>query len=114
MAYATDADLLLRVPSAADVDPALRAVVLADVALILDDGLIGDTIVPAHVYLAAHMLAWTPGSGMPPSAGPVTAVRAGEISASFAGPTGSVTALDSTEWGRLAQRYLPIHFGITG
>ena len=113
MAYATDADLLVRVPSAAAVDPTLRAVTLADAALLIDDSLFGDTAVPAHVYLTAHLLASTPGSGMPSSSGPVTSARAGEIAATF-----SVAAarddLDSTEWGRLFRRFSPQHFGVTG
>ncbi len=114
MAYATDADLLLRVPSSAAVSAPLRAVALADAALLIDDSLFGDTTVPAHVYLAAHLLASTPGSGMPTGSGPVTSARAGEIAATFAGPTGSIDDLDSTEWGRLFNRFAPLHWGITG
>lgn len=114
MAYATDADLLLRVPSSASVSAPLRAVALADAALLIDDSLFGDTAVPAHVYLAAHLLASTPGSGMPSGSGPVTSARAGEIAATFAGPTGTLDDLDSTEWGRLFNRFAPQHFGITG
>lgn len=113
MAYATDADLLARIPAMADVASAQRAFALADAALLIDDSLFGDTAVPAHVYLTAHLLASTPGSGFASSAGPVTSARAGEIAATFAAM--AVTDdLQSTEWGRLFLRFAPQHFGITG
>lgn len=113
MAYATDADLLARVPPAADVDPAQRAIALEDAAFLVTDDF--DAIVPAHVYLAAHLLAvrlpdWEGGGG---ESGPVTSARAGEIAATFASMAAE-SDLDSTRWGRLAQRFLPQHFGVTG
>lgn len=111
MAYATDADLLARVPPAADVDPAYRAVALADAALLVTDDF--DAIVPAHAYLAAHLLASNPDTGMPASGGPVSSAKAGEIAATFA-VAPAADDLASTHWGRLAQRFLPQHFGVTG
>lgn len=113
MAYATDADLLARIPSMADVGATQRAFALADAALLIDDALFGDTAVPAHVYLTAHLLASTPGSGFGSSAGPVTAASAGEISATF-NAMAVTTDLQSTEWGRMFLRFAPQHFGITG
>jgi hypothetical protein len=114
MPYATDSDLLARVPSAASVDPAQRAVALDDAALLLDETEIGDTLVPAHAYLAAHLLASTPGSGMPSSSGPVSSLRAGEIAATFAVAMPVAGDLSTSEWGRLFLRFVPIHEGVTG
>lgn len=114
MAYATDADLVLRAPPAAAVAAPLRAVALADAALLLDEAEIGDTLVPAHAYLAAHLLASTPGSGMPAGVGPVTSLKAGEIAASFAATPPSAGDLSSSHWGRMFLMFVPIHEGVTG
>ena len=113
MPYATDSDLTTRAPPAAAVDPAQRSAALADAALLLDEAEIGDTLVPAHAYLAAHLLASTPGSGMPAGVGPVTSAKAGEIAATYAAAA-VASDLDSSHWGRLFKMFVPIHAGVTG
>ncbi len=112
MAYATDADLLLLVPPASAVAAPLRTATLAAAALLLDEDEIGDTLMPAHAYLTAHLLASTPGSGMPAGAGPVSSMRAGEIAASYAvRPTSGDD--ESSAWGRMYKLFVPIHEAVT-
>lgn len=113
MPYATDSDLLLLAPPASGVDVAVRAAVLSAAELLLDEDEIGDTLMPAHAYLTAHLLASTPGSGMPAGVGPITSQRAGEIAATYAAP---VVADDygTSHWGRMFRMFVPIHEGVTG
>ncbi len=113
MAYATDSDLLLLAPPAEAVDPAVRAATLAVAALLLDETEIGDTLMPAHAYLTAHLLASTPGSGMSAGVGPVTSLKAGEISATFAA-TAIAGDFETSHWGRMYKLFVPIAEGTTG
>ncbi len=104
MAYATDADLLLRVPVTAGVDADLRAAVLLDARrLINDSNRSYDTrTVPAHCYLTAHILTIVDPGTMGGEAGQVTSLKAGEIAASFAAPSYTTDeTLATTKWGRL-------------
>lgn len=115
MPYATDSDLTTRIPSALLVDSGLRAVSLLDARKLCDEtlGEEADTLLQWHVYMTMHLLACHPDSGVFAESGPVTAAAAGEISASF-GTKGTITDLDSTVWGRMAQRFAPLHMGVTG
>ncbi len=76
----------------------------------------------AQVYLAAHFLASVP--TVTPlktalggeTAGPVTAMKAGEISASFSasGSAGKRSGeYSTTAWGRLFETLLDVHTGIS-
>lgn len=87
MAYATDADLILRVPAAVAVASGLRTIALSDAAAMIDDEQFGDRAVRAHCLLAAHYLALMPNSGMTTGEGGLAASKsAGEISVSYAVP----------------------------
>lgn len=85
MSYASDADLLARVPAASAVASGTRAVALSDAEAMIDDVQFGDRTVRAQCMLAAHYLALLPGSGMTTGeSGVATSKSAGEISASYA------------------------------
>jgi hypothetical protein len=103
MSYATDSDLTARIPGVSAVSSTLRQIALDDAEAMIDDSLFGDRTVRAHCYLAAHYLAAIPGSGFTAgNAGAVTAMSAGEISASYASPTLATEGHhSSTTWGRL-------------
>lgn len=81
MAYASDAEFVLRVAGASAIAVDLRTAALADAEAFIDDELFGDKSVRAHCFLAAHFLMFMP-SGLPIVL-PVSAMSAGEISASF-------------------------------
>jgi hypothetical protein len=99
--YATDADLLLRIPAASAVAVALRTVALADAETLIDDRSYADRAVPAHVYLAAHLLALQPDSALGGEGGAVTSIKAGEIQTSFSAPSFDVgETLSLTKYGR--------------
>jgi hypothetical protein len=107
--YATDADLLARVPAASAIDAAIRAVALEDAQPMISLSVYGAHATRAHTYYAAHLL-----SVMYPSTfgggegGPITGKSAGEISVSMADVSVAPTteaAPSSTYWGR---RFLEI------
>ncbi len=109
MAYATDADLLGRIPSAATVPTGLtsdqwiaaRGFALADAMVMIDDERFDQTTTYAHVMYAAHLLACRfPLSALGGEAGPVTSMSAGEISASYAIAAPSEDKLSTTRYGR--------------
>lgn len=116
MAYATDADFILRVPIAADATLEQRTVALLDAQEYIDEVAFGGKTVRAHSMLAAHFLAT---SGFIPGdeAGTVSSRSAGEISVGYAVPT-PVTGDDfsSTTWGRkfLQIRSTVGHAGLVG
>ena len=107
MPYATDADLLARVPAASAASSVARALALADAAAMIDDAQFGGRSVRANVVLAAHYLQL--GGLLPGGEGGLVASRAaGAISVSYAVPTWSADVnpgLASTIYGR---QYLEI------
>jgi hypothetical protein len=116
MPYATDADLLLRVPAAASATSDQRAVALLDSREYIDDEAFGGKTVRAHCMLAAHFLAAStliPGD----EAGVVSSRSAGEISVGYA-VTAPASSEDfsSTGWGRkfLQIRATVGHAGLVG
>lgn len=100
MAYATDADLILRIPGASSVDPAVRSAALSDAQNRIDDAMLLDRSVEGHCYVAAHIIAVRTGDlgGESPA---VTSKKAAEISITYAaGAAASVEDLSRTKWGR--------------
>lgn len=106
--YATDADLLERIPDAASVDAALRANALSDAAVEIDRDLFGDLTLRAHVALAAHFLAVDHGVLGGTGTATVASRSAGEISVSYAvaAPADGEQGYDTTKWGREFTRIL--------
>lgn len=97
-AYATIADMTVRIPEVAELGAALVQAALDDAEAMIDLTVFGDKALRAHVLYAAHILA--AGNGVLGGAGgAVTAMSAGAISASFASPT-STSELATTRWGR--------------
>lgn len=114
MAYATDSDLLARVPIAAGVAAVARGVALSDAEALIDDEIFGNKAVSAHVYRAAHLLAcWYPTEMGESGSGPVTMRKGGEGQVSYAAPqfTPEEGNLMSTKWGRL---FTELQKGIVG
>lgn len=106
MAYATDADLVLRVPATAALTADQRAAALLDAGAEVDDRVVGDSTVLVHCLLAAHHLQLggllAGGEG-----GVVTSRSAGEISVSYAAPAaGAVGLHGATAYGRRADAIL--------
>jgi hypothetical protein len=102
MPYATDAEFVLLIAGASAVDSALRLIALEDAMAFIDLDMFGAKARRAHVHLAAHFLSFMAG-GLTPAA-PVTAMSAGEISASFAvSAQGDPNDFGSTEHGRRFQ-----------
>jgi len=90
VAYATDSDLVARVPATASLTAEQRQTALTDAEEEIDDRVFGGLTLRAHVMLAAHylqLLGLIPGG----EGGLVTSRSAGEISVSYATPdeTGS-------------------------
>ena len=99
MAYATDADLVERYPTAAAVSATLRGYALDDAEAEIDDDLFGDKTVRAHCLLAMHYLQ-RDGLIAGGEDGPVTSRRMGELAISYGAP-GETGPHGSTRWGRL-------------
>ncbi len=98
--YATDADLLARIPDASSVASGVRAAALDDARAMIELASYRDKSVRAHCMLAAHYIALDTGL-LGGESGPVTAMSAGEISASFAvASTASAEDYARTRWGR--------------
>lgn len=116
MAYATDADLQLRIPATAALTAEQRAFGLADAEAEIDDRVLEDSAVLAHCLLAAHhlQLAGLIAGG---ESGIVTARSAGEISVSYAAPAaGAVGPHAATAYGRRFDQLVSKfgHFLLTG
>lgn len=112
MAYASDSDLLARVPAAAEIAGATRAAALSDAEALIDDEVFGAKAISAHVYRAAHLLAhWTDKLGG--TSGPVTSRKGGEGAVTYAVPVtvAGEGNLYSTKWGRL---FLELQSGVPG
>lgn len=99
-AYATDADLLVRVPGASAIDADARAAALADAEAMIELDSYRDKTVRAHVALAAHYLTLA-GLLAGGESGPVASRSAGEISVSYTNATVSDAELGLTRWGRM-------------
>lgn len=102
--YATDADLVLRIPATSAASSAQRLAALEDAAAMVRLDAFGDRSLRAHALYAAHLLATeyeaipNPGGG-----GLVSSRSAGEISVSYAttGPSNSADAqLATSRYGR--------------
>lgn len=105
MPYASDSDLTTRIPATSSVAVELRTFALADAANQISDAIFGDQTIAAQCYLAAHILALDPGSGLSGGGGIVTARRAGAISVSYAAPsTASLGPNSSTAYGQQYDR----------
>lgn len=110
MAYATDADLQLRVPATVALTSLQRSTALDDAEQEIDDRVFDPMTVYAHCMLAAHLLASMPTPLIPPGgSGLVTSRSAGEISVTFAAPPGLAVGLHSTtaygrEFDRIAAK----------
>lgn len=100
MAYATDADLLARIPAAAALTADQRATALLDTMYEISDRVLGGSTVLAHCLLAAHRLQLA-GLIAGGESGLVTSRSAGEISVGYAAPAGgSAGPHGSTRYGR--------------
>lgn len=97
---ATLAQIRARVPGTDVLADDVVQAALDDAAALIDDKVFGARTISAHCFLAAHYLAVRTGS-LGGEAGQVTAVRAGETSASFAAAGNTSERLASTKWGRL-------------
>lgn len=106
MAYATDADLLVRVAAASSASADERAAAMLDARNEFDDRVVGSSSVRVHVLLAAHFLQL---GGLIPGgeSGAITARSMGEISASYAvGAEVGDGPHSSTIYGRQADAIL--------
>lgn len=104
MPYASDANLTARVPEAAAIDAADRAIALSDAEAWIDDVVYDEFCLQAHVYLAAHLLASRFPADMPGAgAGTLSSMSAGEISATYAvaAPAPDESDVSSSRWGRM-------------
>lgn len=113
MAYASDSDLLARVPGAARIAARTRAAALSDAEALIDDEVYGAKAVAAHVYRAAHLLAHWTGKLGGISSGPVTSRKGGEGAVTYAAPMAAAGEgnLRSTKWGLL---FLELQCGVVG
>ncbi len=100
MPYATDSDLLARVPELSSVAVATRELALGDAKDRISDVAFGQRTLQAHVYLTAHILTiWDntlAGGEMPP----VSALSAAEASTSWAVAAVDPESIARTKWGR--------------
>lgn len=105
-AYVDLAGFLARVPAVfGDLDADAVAVALEDAQEFVSVTIYGRKTPLAHTYYTAHLLASrfpeelaSAGGSLAP--GPVTSMRAGEISATFAVAASSESSLASTIWGK--------------
>lgn len=110
-AYADIAFLEGRVPATAAVDPGPQQDALDDAAAFVSLSTYLAKSDLAHAYYAAHLLAcrFPEAMGVAVGVGAVSALAAGEISASFAAPALAEDQPNTTEHGR---KYLALKKGV--
>ena len=102
MPYASDNDLITRIPATASASSDERALALSDAMAMIDDLRFDDRAIRAHCFLAAHYLVLGGAIADPGGGGIVTSRSAGAISVSYAAPripAGWDPVLSSTRYG---------------
>lgn len=100
MPYATDSDVLARVPTLSSVDVTIRELALLDARDRISDLAFGQRTLQAHVYLTAHLLTLWDSTVEGGEAHPVSSLKAGEIAAAYAVVAVGPESYARTKWGR--------------